>query len=166
MTENYHEIEDQIIMNYKYSYGGQSRFFIELRDNKRILGSKCKECGTTYCPPRVACAKCYKPTEWVTIKDVGEIKVSTLVWYSTSAFIQYIPYAVGYIQLEGASTAINQGIFSESLVPSKIKAGKKVRAVFKKEREGKITDFFFVPIDEYEMWINKPEYEGGGASDG
>jgi hypothetical protein len=38
-----------------------------------------------------------------------------------------------------------------------------VRAVFKKldEREGKMTDFFFVPEDEYETWTNKPEFEGG-----
>ncbi len=161
MTEKYHEIEDQIIMNYKYALGGQSKFFIELKNNKRIFGAKCKKCGTTYCPPRVSCAKCYEPTEWVPLRDIGEIKVSTFVWFSTSKFIQHVPYAVGYIQLEGASTAINQGIFSESLAPSKIKAGKKVKAVFKKEREGKVTDFFFVPIDEYDAWINKPEYEGG-----
>jgi uncharacterized OB-fold protein len=88
------------------------------------------------------------------------IRVSTLVWYSTSAFIQNIPYAVGYIQLDGATTAINQGIFSENLVPSKIRPGERVRAVFKKEREGKITDFFFVPLDEYDAWIKKPEFEG------
>jgi hypothetical protein len=28
-------------------------------------------------------------------------------------------------------------------------------------REGKMTDFFFVPEEEYEKWISKPEYEGG-----
>lgn len=95
MSQEYHEIEDQIIMNYKYSYGGQSRFFIEIRDNKQIMGAKCNECDTIYCPPRAACSKCYKPTEWVPVKDIGEIKVSTLVWYSTSTFIQNIPYAVG-----------------------------------------------------------------------
>jgi len=47
------------------------------------------------------------------------------------------------------------------LKSNKIKKGKKVRAVFNKEREGKMTDFFFVPEDEYENWISKPEYEGG-----
>ncbi len=161
MAKEYHEIEDQIIMNYRYSFGGQSRFFIELKENKRIMGAKCKKCKTVYCPPRSHCAKCYEATEWVPLKDIGEIKVSTLVWYSTSAFIQYIPYAVGYIQLEGATTAMNQGIFSENLVPSKIRPGSRVRAVFKKVREGKVTDFFFVPLDEYEMWIKKPEFEGG-----
>ncbi|MHA1649044.1 MAG: Zn-ribbon domain-containing OB-fold protein [Candidatus Helarchaeota archaeon] len=161
MTKEYHEIDDIIVIHYKYSFGGQSRFFIELKNNKQIMGTKCPKCKTVYCPPRIACAKCYETTEWIPLKDTGEIKVSTLVWYSTSAFIQNIPYAVGYIQLDGASTAINQGIFSDNLVPSKVKPGKRVRAVFKKEREGKITDFFFVPIDEYDDWIQKPEFEGG-----
>jgi hypothetical protein len=63
--------------------------------------------------------------------------------------------------LDGADTAIMQGLFSENLVPSKLKKDQRVRAVFKKEREGLMTDFFFVPIDEYERWINKPEFEGG-----
>jgi uncharacterized OB-fold protein len=161
MAKEFFEIEDQIVMNYKYSLGGQSRFFIELKDNKQIMATKCEKCGTIYCPPRVACGKCYHPTQWVPLKDTGVIRVSTLVWYSTSAFIQNIPYAVGYIQLDGASTAINQGIFSENLVPSKIRPGERVRAVFKKDREGKITDFFFVPLDEYDAWIKKPEFEGG-----
>ncbi len=57
-----------------------------------------------------------------------------------------------------------QGVFSENLVPSKIKKGQRVKAVFKKreDREGRMTDFFFVPEDEWERWINKPEFEGGG----
>ena len=55
----------------------------------------------------------------------------------------------------------NKIFFSENLVPSKIKKGKRVKAVFNKEREGKMTDFFFVPEDEYERWISKPEFDGG-----
>ncbi len=161
MTKEYHEIDDIIFVNYKYALGGQSKFFIELKDNKRIFGAKCEKCNTIYCPPRVTCAKCYHPTVWTPLKDTGTIRVSTLVWFSTSKFIQNIPYAVGYIQIDGATTAINQGIFSDNLKPSKIRPGEPVRAVFKKEREGKITDFFFVPLDEYDEWVKKPEFEGG-----
>ncbi len=157
----FHEIEDQIVMNYHYSMGGQSPFFIALKNDKKLMGTKCPECGTVYMPPRVACARCYKPTTWVQVKDTAIIKVATLVWYSTSKFIASVPYAIGYIQLDGATTAMLQGVFSENLVPSKIKSGKRVRAVFKKVREGKATDFFFVPEDEYTEWLKKPEFEGG-----
>jgi len=156
-----HEIRDIIKINYKYSMGGQSKFFLELMNNKKILGTKCTKCGKIWMPPRINCSDCYVPAEWVEVKHTGTIEVSTIVWYTTSAFIKKIPYGTAYVKLDGASTALLQGIFSENLVPSKIKRGKRVKAVFQKEREGKMTDFFFVPEDEYLNWINKPEYEGG-----
>jgi len=158
-----HEIRDKIIINYKYTLGGHSKFFIELMNNKKILGTKCKKCGKIWIPPRIGCSDCYKDTDWVEIPHTGTIKVSTIVWYTTSAFIQSVPYGIAFIQLDKASTGMLQGVFSENLVPSKLKKGRRVRAVFKKkeDREGKMTDFFFVPEDEYERWIARPEYEGG-----
>ena len=156
-----HQIKDILKINYRYTMGGQSKFFIELMNNKKLLGTKCTKCGKIWMPPRINCSECYEPTEWVEMKQTGTIDVSTIVWYTTSAFIKVIPYGIGFIRLDGADTAMLQGIFSESLIPSKVKKGKKVRAVFQKEREGKMTDFFFVPEDEYESWIIKPEYEGG-----
>ena len=163
MSKEYqpHEIRDKIEINYKYSIGGQSIFFIELKNNKKILGTKCKKCGKTWMPPRIKCSDCYKDTYWVEMKQAGSIEVSTIVWYTTSDFIQNIPYGIAFIKLDGADTAVLQGIFSENLVPSKVKKGQRVKAIFKKEREGKMTDFFFVPEDEYDQWISKPEYEGG-----
>jgi uncharacterized OB-fold protein len=68
---------------------------------------------------------------------------------------------MAFIKLDEASTGMLQGVFSENLVPSKIKRGKRVKAVFNKNRQGRMTDFFFVPEEEYESWINKPEFEGG-----
>lgn len=156
-----HEISDRIKIDYKYSFGGQSRFFLELKDNKKLYGTKCTKCGYVWMPPRTHCSKCYVPTEWIPLKDTGTIMVSTIVWYGAAEFIKNVPYGIGYIKLDGADTSIFQGIFSENLVPSKIKQGSRVRAVFLKQREGKAKDFFFVPEEEYISWINKPEYEGG-----
>ena len=158
-----HEIRDKIIIRYKYTMGSQSKFFIEIMKNKKLLGTKCTnpECGKAWMPPRINCSECYSPTEWIEMKQTGTIEVSTIVWYTTSAFIKSVPYSIGFIKLDGADTALLQGIFSENLVPSKVKKGRRVKAVFSKEREGKMTDFFFVPEDEYERWIAKPEYEGG-----
>ena len=157
-----HEIRDKIVINYKYTMGGHSKFFIELMKNKKILGTKCKKCGKVWMPPRINCSDCFEDTNWIELKPEGEILVSTIAWFTTSAFIQNVPYAMGFIKMEGADTGILQGIFSENLIPTKIKKGKKVKAVFNKNREGIMTDFFFVPEEEYERWISKPEFEGGG----
>jgi uncharacterized OB-fold protein len=158
-----HEVRDRIKIDYKYTFGGQSKFFIEVMNNKKLFGTKCTnhDCGKTWMPPRINCSECYSPAEWIEMKQTGTIEVSTIVWYTTSAFIKSVPYSIGFIKLDGADTALLQGIFSENLVPSKVKKGRRVKAVFSKERVGKMTDFFFVPEDEYERWINKPEYEGG-----
>ena len=45
------EIPDKIEISYKYSYGQQSRFFREIRDNQKLYGAKCPQCGWVYCPP-------------------------------------------------------------------------------------------------------------------
>ncbi len=156
-----HQVRDVIKISYRYTFGGQSKFFIELMKNKKLLGTKCTKCGKIWMPPRINCSECYAPVEWIEMKQTGTIQVSTIVWYTTSAFIKAVPYGIGFIKLDGASTSLMQGIFSENLVPSKIRKGKRVRAVFAAHREGKMTDFFFVPEDEYETWISKPEYEGG-----
>jgi uncharacterized OB-fold protein len=156
-----HEIRDRIVINYKYALGGQSKFFIELMNNKKIHGTKCKKCGKVWMPPRINCSDCFADTDWVELKPSGEIMISTIAWFTTSAFIASVPYAMGFVKIDGADTGMLQGIFSENLVPSKIKKGKKVKAVFSKDRQGKMTDFFFVPEEEYKNWINKPEFEGG-----
>jgi len=36
-----------------------SRFLISLRDNQKILGTRCKACGTVYVPPRKNCGRCF-----------------------------------------------------------------------------------------------------------
>ncbi len=158
-----HEIRDRIHINYKYTMGGQSKFFRDLKNEKKLQGTKCTKCGKIWMPPRIACSDCYADTEWVELPHTGTIRVSTIVWYTTSDFIQQVPYGIAFILLDNADTALMQGIFSENLVPSKIKKGQRVKAVFKRkeDREGKMTDFFFVPEEEYESWINKPQYEGG-----
>jgi uncharacterized OB-fold protein len=159
-----HQIRDKIMITYKYTMGGQSKFFIEILKNKKLFGTKCTKCGKVWMPPRIYCSDCYVPAEWHELPQVGTIEVSTIVWYGAAEFIKNVPYGCGFIKLDGADTALFQGIFSENLVPSKIKKGRRVKAVFKKadDREGKMTDFFFVPEDEYEIWIKNPAFEGGG----
>ncbi len=51
---------------FKYSVGMHgSKFFKETRDNKRLMGIKCPECGTVYIPPRGVCGKCFvEMNEW------------------------------------------------------------------------------------------------------
>ncbi len=130
-----------ISMPYTYSVGRLgSKFFIELRDNKRIMGVRCPKCNLVIVPPRSLCARCHsKLEELVEVKTKG-----TLLTY-TSVYVLPPPFAYGIIQLDGASTGFTHFLGEVDL--DEIKAGMKVEAVFKEEREGNILDIkYFKPI--------------------
>jgi hypothetical protein len=131
---------------WEWSYGRISKFFRELKENKKILGSKCPRCGVTYCPPTSDCPKCYVPTEWVEVGPQGTIVGYTIVhaaplWFGEKK----IPYVAALIKLDGADTSVLH--FVDEIDPDKVGNGMRVEAVFKEEREGYITDIsHFKPI--------------------
>ncbi len=57
---------------FNWSYGKISRFFKELMENKKIMGTKCPKCGMVFCPPTSDCPKCWVPTEWVEVGPQGD----------------------------------------------------------------------------------------------
>jgi len=139
------EVPDKMEILFKYSYGQQSRFFRELRENKAIYGARCNECGKVYCPPRSHCNDCYQPTEWVRLEGTGVIRACTVQGYTTSAFIKKLPFICAYVQLDGTDFLLMTNMEVEDV--RKIAVGTRVKAVFREERHGSITDFYFKPIE-------------------
>lgn len=137
------EIPDRIQIDYRYSYGLTSRFFREIRDHKRIFGTRCKTCGTVFLPPRAHCAECYCDTEWMRCGNQGTVKTFTVVHYATSAFFHKTPFICAFILLDGADTLIMSNVIMDEV--SQAKTGMRVRVVFKEHRVGDMGDFYFVP---------------------
>ncbi len=140
------EIPDIMDITYKYSYGGISRFFREIRDNKKLYGSKCTHCGKVWLPPRINCNECYAPTAWVKLGDTAEVVTYTIVYYGTSTFYDKTPYVCAFVKADGADTLIMQNIFMKDI--TKARAGMKVKIQFKEQRNGDMGDFWYVPINE------------------
>ncbi len=139
------EVPDIIDITYKYSYGGISRFFREIRDNKRLYGTKCTRCGKVWLPPRVHCNECYGPTEWVRLGDTATIVTYTVVYYGTSVFYDRTPYVCAFVKIDGADTLIMQNVFLKDVTKARI--GMKLRVEFKEDRNGDMGDFWFVARD-------------------
>ncbi len=140
------EIPDKMEIFFKYSYGRQSRFFRELRENKRILGAKCAKCGKVFCPPRADCHICYEPTGWVELSGKGTIISYTVQYVSTSAFVKKVPFICCYVRLDGSDSLLMTNMEMDDV--GRCSCGMRVEAVFRDERHGTITDFFFRPIEE------------------
>jgi uncharacterized OB-fold protein len=139
------EVPDKLEVFYKYSYGGQSRFFREIRENGKLYGAKCTGCGKVYCPPRAHCSLCYVPTAWVPLPGTGTITAFTVQYVSTSAFIKKTPFICAYVRLDGSDFLLMANMEVDDV--ARIRVGTRVQAVFRDERHGAITDFYFQPID-------------------
>ncbi len=139
----------QIYIPNTYSAGAVgSRFLIELRDNKKIMGTRCPTCNLVYVPARSVCRDCFgELSEWVEVSHKGTLLTYTVACESNPIQPVSTPIVYGIVQLDGADTGFVHML--GEVDPEKLKVGTKVKAVFKskKERQGSILDIkYFKPL--------------------
>src|SRR4030042_1504639 len=136
---------------YLYSLAEVSRCFREMIDNKKLLGSKCPECGKVWMPPRGYCPDCYKVTEWVPLSGEGTVMACTYCYFigMSGDLLKYldVPYVYSLIKLDGADTYMAHGVKPKGQKMGEIQTGSRVKGVFREKRRGTIADFYFVPIE-------------------
>jgi len=139
----------QIYIPNTYSAGAVgSRFLVELRDNKKIMGTRCPNCNRVYVPARSVCRDCFgELSEWVEVSQKGTLLTYTVAHQSNPVQPVPTPIVYGIVQLDGADTGFVHML--GEVDPEKLKAGTKVKAVFKvkKERVASILDIkYFKPL--------------------
>ncbi len=137
----------QIYIPNTYSAGAiGSRFLIELRDKKRIMGTRCPACNRVYVPARSICKDCFgQLDEWVEVSDRGTVLTYAVDHESKPIQPMATPIVYGIIQLDGADTGFVHML--GEVDPEQLRVGMKVQAVFKEERVGNILDIkYFKPL--------------------
>lgn len=132
--------EGDITVPYRWTTGRVTgRFMTELRDAAKLFGIRCGRCERTYLPPTSTCPRCYgRLHDWVELGSEGELVSWTVVhkpwlWQPTEP-----PYALGLIRVDGADTELLHLV--EPADDERLHSGARVRARFKSERKGEITD--------------------------
>lgn len=125
--------------------GELSRFFIELKDNARLMGTRCPECGSVYFWPRSWCKDCYVDCDWVEMPQKGRLTVFSRVEISLSELRREVPFYQGGVLLEGARYPVV--VILQPPNPDDLYVGMPVSARFlpAEERTGRPRDFYFVP---------------------
>ena len=146
--EDFLEYYDEMVIHYQYSVAELSKFFLEVKNNEKLFGTRCTKCGFGFFPPRINCHKCYAPCEWVELSGKGEIVAGTLAHFGVSNFTEIVPITIVFVKMDEMDMAIRHTIVMDSkdLSMENLKKGTRVKVQFrpKGEREGKITDFYFV----------------------
>jgi uncharacterized OB-fold protein len=139
-------VKGRIIMPYTYFIGKvASRFFIEIRDNRRFIGMRCERCNLTYIPPRNTCGRCFsKIDKWEEVGPEGVVETWTITEYPMKLHPVKEPIIYGIIKLDGASTGLIHMLGEVS--PEEIEIGMRVRPIFREKGNGNILDIrYFVP---------------------
>lgn len=141
--------------NFEYRYFAgdtATRFFREIRDNRRIMGTRNPVSGKIMVPARAfSDADFVAADEWVETGPEGRLEVFSIIGTKFPG-LPDPPFVIGYVTLDGADTAILNSIRGIDLSDLNRAANvllrqPRVRAIFRDDREGRITDFHFEVID-------------------
>jgi len=67
---------------------------------RKLMGVKCRSCGSVTSPPRPFCPKCLATVlEWTELKGQGELLTFTVIHFPPSQFQALAPYPVGIVKM-------------------------------------------------------------------
>jgi uncharacterized OB-fold protein len=134
----------------RYTFGiAGERFFRSIKEEGRILGTRCNSCNHVYVPAAAFCERCLgQLDEWLDIEPVGEVVTYTHLYVSYDGTRRQDPETIAFVQL-GDGGLIHRVKLSD---PTQISIGMQAEVIFKPlaERVGSILDIDFfelVPIE-------------------
>ncbi|MGD9713431.1 MAG: Zn-ribbon domain-containing OB-fold protein [Thermomicrobiales bacterium] len=137
-------------IRYQYTIGTFASAFFEGLRRGEILGSLCEQNNEVSVPPKSFNERAFVPTDkLVKVGLSGTIQAVTIV---TAPFAgsPEVPYAVAYVQLDGATSSIANYVRGVDLgdgtsLPRELQIEASVHVVFSASPQGRVTDFWFEP---------------------
>jgi uncharacterized OB-fold protein len=134
-----------ITIPFSYAAGAAaSRFLVALRDERRILGTRCPSCRKVLVPARSFCAGCWEDTrDWIEVGPEGAL-VSWTTVHLPLPHLPPPPATLGLLRLDGADTDLLHVIGG---APRGLERGLRLRPVWRETRTGSLLDIaHFAPI--------------------
>lgn len=144
MAKEHEILNSWVPLDFTYNYRvgiPLENFILGLAEGK-LLGATCPSCKKVAVPPRSICGICNeKLTEWVEVGPEGTVEnwtVGHVRLEKGEVKDNDAPTLIGMIKLDGATTLL-PGIIT-GMKAEDVAVGTRVRAVFKAEPEGNVTD--------------------------
>ncbi|MCJ2555089.1 MAG: Zn-ribbon domain-containing OB-fold protein [Candidatus Thermoplasmatota archaeon] len=127
--EKYRRWEGDMEALYVYTAGvAGDRFFREIRDNERLMGTYCPECDVTYLPPRLYCETCFSElNEWEEIPNKGRVDAITVAYVDEKGERLTRPKVLAMVRFPGATGGL---IHVVDLPEEDVYRGMEVEVVF------------------------------------
>ena len=111
-------------------------------NEEKLMGSRCKQCGAFYVPPRPICIKCYaSEMEWVQTKGKGKLAAFTCIavgppFMMEEGYSRTRPYVSGVVELEEGARVVARIEGVDGSKPETIRIGTALRVEFLHRGEG------------------------------
>jgi len=111
--------------------------FVTNLEQGKVMGTKCRDCGMTYFPPKMDCPNCLSSNvEWFEITGPATLATYSVVTYGPSGFEDDAPYTLG---IADYGTFKVFGRVSKGIPAGDLAVGMKVKTVPVKLGDGKIS---------------------------
>jgi len=124
------------------------RFFREIKDNARFMGTRCTSCDLIYVPAVMFCERCFSELdEWLEVPSQGSVFTYTVLHRDLDDRLLDPPAVLAYVKLYGTDGGLVH--YLGDVNPEEVEIGMEVEAVFKDpaERQGTILDVaYFRPV--------------------
>ncbi len=110
--------------------------FYDFLKEKKIMGTKCKDCGEVYLPPRPLCPKCIdSEMEWVELEGKGKLEAFTSITVApthmlNAGYTRDNPYVFGIVQLDSGPSISALILNVDAKKPEDIKIGSPMTVEF------------------------------------
>lgn len=154
MATEYRTLKTVVELPYEVAYGPTLTKFFEGFKEEKILGTKCGKCNRVLVPARTFCPRCFVDLDrWVEVGQAGTVETWCLVSYRYYGMAKEPPYVTALIRLDGADVSFTHFIggfdmSSIDRVRERVKTGMRVKAMWRKDKNGDIFDIeYFEPVD-------------------
>lgn len=127
--------------NYNIRVGKPIEEYLRGMGEKKIMGSRCSECGKVVVPPRKVCSVSCGDMEIVEVPQTGIVQNYTVAHVKMNkGLLEPLeePIMLALVQLDGTQSLLPAEI--RGVKPEDLKVGLKVRAVWKDAPEGTYSD--------------------------
>jgi uncharacterized protein len=135
-------------LSYRHALGDTTSVFLGALTEGRILGRRCPACERVLVPARSFCDRDHADTaDWVEVANDGVIEMFTIV-YEPFRNLPAPPYALAYVTLDGADTALvgyvrGVDLSDKDAAVAALGIGTRVEVRFAEKPTGTAADYWF-----------------------
>ena len=129
-----------IPIHHRYTAGiAGERFFKAMRDERRLLASRCPRCQDAFLPPKMYCERCFEETtDWIPVEGPGYVKGFTVLHRSLDEKPLEEPVVVALIAWTGIKGGLLHRMAEVKL--GDVTTGMVVEPVWAQVRAGTLED--------------------------